>query len=358
MKLAGQITEGVGHWIDSAAEAFFALRRRFATSRTVRLVEGADNAFAIVSGEGAPQQGEPARVRVAEGEPLAALPESLRAQASGSRLELVLQPSRFMFRPLELPRRAAEFLGGIVRAQIDRLTPWSADDAAFGWSEPAEIANDRIAVTVAATARSSISPLIQALGGLGADSIAVSTRAPGEPAAAGVITVYDQQDRAAVEVRRLRRALVGVLLIAIAAAGVAFAADEIIGGNLQARQDEVAHKIAVVQTAMRARIDTGGDSVVAGLERRKQQMPSSVIVLEALSRIFPDDTYVTELRIVGGKMQVVGITRDAPALIRLIAQSAYFTQASFFAPTTRSPSQPGENFHIEAQILPVFTPPS
>jgi general secretion pathway protein L len=358
MKLAGQIADGFSRWIDCVAGALFALRKRFRTSHTVHLVEGADNAFTVLPADDGPARSEGERIRIVDGRLVGPLSENLQSRTRGNGIEIVLQPSRFLFRPLELPRRAGEFLDGIVRAQIDRLTPWSAEDAAFGWSKPSEVANDRIALTVAATARASVAPFVQALVGLQPDSIAVTTLAPGERADAAPIKVFEQTGRAALEVRRVHRALVAMLVGAGLVGAAAITADDLIGGSLQARQDEVVHKIAAGQATMRARLDASRDSVVAGLERRKHQTPSSVIVLEALSRIFPDDTYVTELRIVGDKMQVVGITRDAPSLIRLITQSSYFTQATFFAPTTRSPSQPGENFHIEAQILPNFAPPS
>jgi general secretion pathway protein L len=94
------------------------------------------------------------------------------------------------------------------------------------------------------------------------------------------------------------------------------------------------------------------------LDRRKQETPATVIVLEALSAVLPDHTYVTELRVEGNRLQVIGVTQDAPGLIRLIEQSPHFTRATFFAPTTRSPSDPGERFHIEARIEPVNTPRS
>ena len=82
---------------------------------------------------------------------------------------------------------------------------------------------------------------------------------------------------------------------------------------------------------------------------------ASVLVLDALSQILPDNTYVTELHLAGNKLQIVGITRDAPSLIPLIEQSPHFTRATFYAPTTRSPSDPGERFHIEMKVEPKNT---
>jgi general secretion pathway protein L len=75
-----------------------------------------------------------------------------------------------------------------------------------------------------------------------------------------------------------------------------------------------------------------------------------VIVLDALTKALPDNTYLTEFHLAGSKLQIVGITRDAPALIPLIEQSTHFTRATFYAPTTRATTDPGERFHIEALV--------
>jgi general secretion pathway protein L len=349
-----QIGQILSRWLDCVAAWIVASYAKLASAPGVRLVEEGDGAFTLHgSGKGSATE----HIRIVNGEVVAAGDGNAAAMLKASRAELVLQPGSFVFRPLELPRRAIEFLDGIVRAQIDRLTPWSAENAAFGWSAPVEIANDRVLVTVAATARNLVMPLVTAIAGLGADSIVVSTLAPGAESGAA-IKVFDQRVRGALEVNRVRRALAAALLVAFVLAGTAIAADVIGGGELDARRADVTSRIAAQRAKLRAGGDAIRDSALAALERRRHETPSSVIVLEVLSQILPDHTYVTELRIQGDKMQVIGVTRDAPSLIRLIEQSQHFTRATFFAPTTRSPSEPGEHFHIEARIEPVFTPRS
>jgi general secretion pathway protein L len=139
-------------------------------------------------------------------------------------------------------------------------------------------------------------------------------------------------------------------------AGVATAATLVVstylGGVYDDQRQELQQRISQRRAALR--IDQPGESASSLLAKRKQTSPSSVMVLEAISRTLPDSTYVTELRIDADKMQIVGLTRNAPSLIRLLEQSPQFSRATFFAPTTRDRNDPGERFHIEARLKPHF----
>jgi general secretion pathway protein L len=152
----------------------------------------------------------------------------------------------------------------------------------------------------------------------------------------------------------LSRALAIALGVAAVAALLSATAATYISNDLGAQESELALQISQRRAAIRAGND-GDRSPIGALERRKYEMPASVLVLDALSQVLPDNTYVTELHLAGNKLQIAGITRDAPSLIPLIEQSQHFARATFYAPTTRSASDPGERFHIEAHIEPKNT---
>ena len=372
MTILGNITSGFWRWIDAVARTVDGLAERHRSRRLIRLVENDDGTFTFQIANSARKATDrfatrrpwsarkrtggqgmlaPIGSRIVDGALTESLPVDWMAALRGSRVEVMLHPRRFLVRPLELPRQAIDFLDGIVRAQIDRLTPWNASDAAFGWTRPVD-ADDRIKLSVVATARAMVWPYVNSLTGLGPNVVTVSTTVP--PPDSAPVTVLTQRAQHAVGVGSLRRILASLVL----AAGVAAFASVTLGAMaldaLDSELADVSHKIAARRVAMRLGDGSATNSAQRALAQRKQATPSSVLVLEALSKILPDHTYVTELHIEGDKLQFVGITRDAPSLIELIEQSAQFTRATFFAPTTQAPGDPGERFYIEARIKPEF----
>jgi general secretion pathway protein L len=349
MGTISRITSALSRWIDEVAEAVLASLEQLRTSGLVRFVERKDGIFVAQAMQPAPDfPGPDASFRLGPGAAEAEL-DRVKAVVKDAGVEVVLEPDRFLFRPLELPSRAGEFLEGIVRAQIDRLTPWSAADALYGWSPPTETSNGRMVITVAATGRKLVAPLIDTLAGLGAASIRLSVRSP-EPCAEPIL-VSDQKTRATREIHRARHSLLSILVGLGGLAAVSVLAEIIAGSDLAARQADNVARIAAIRASLQALRDPASEPVAA-LRRRKREAASSVLVLEALSAILPDHTYLTELRLQDGKVQIIGMTKDAPSLIEQLERNPQFSEASFTAPTTRSLAKPGDNFHIEAKIMP------
>jgi general secretion pathway protein L len=352
MNILRRFADRYSRWMDDVAATVVTLRDRLLTPRKVRLVELEDGTFSLQGAAAAASL--PVSVTIENGRATGS--DDTVASLKGNRVELAMRPDRFFFRSLELPQRASGFLDGIIRAQIDRITPWTAIEAAFGWSEPTAISGDRISVTIAAAASAQITPFARALAQLGAKSVVVFAALPNDGSAAS-IKVLDHLATGTAAGRVRRGLAFGFLSLAIFAA-LAIASDAIVGNNLRNAQEDASRRIAERRGLIRAGGDAAGNSALAKLARLKTQTPSSVLVLEAASRVLPDSTYVTELRIEAGKLQIIGISNDAPSLIRLLEQSPHFSRATFFAPTTRSPSDPGDRYHIEAQIKPIFLPPS
>lgn len=351
MSTLGDIGDAFGVWIDTVAISGRSVLDRFRPDRKVRIVEHGEGMLSVVTADGEEAEPVPPPYQFIVGSEVCELPPEWSQRLHGSHVEILLQSSRFLFRPLELPKRASEFLDGIVRSQIDRLTPWSPGEALYKWTPPIA-AGDRITMTVIATARAAIAPLIEAIADVGAAAIKVVTATPGpEPAE---IVVYVHSSRANAQLDRIRQ----ILIVIFAVSGLAALGTMLTSGflapyyddQLEQTQRRVADRRAIARAGSTGRANSALDLI----ERRKQSTPSSVIALDALSAVLPDHTYATELRIEGDKVQVIGMTSDAPSLIQLLEQSPHFMQATFFAPTTRAPSDTAERFHIEAKIKPYF----
>jgi general secretion pathway protein L len=354
--MISELKELFGEWIAAVDRTINAIAGRFVQQRQILLVEGDANSFTakaapVKKGAALPD----VSFRLSNGRPIPSLPADWETTLRGSRVEILLRPDHVLFRSLDFPKRAIEFLDGMIRTQIDRLTPWTANDAVFGWSPPSDLPNERIQLTLAATSKSKTQPLIQLAGNLGAASItAFAEPPPGEGAPAKLKVLETSLQNAIGRGLDVPRVLRITLLCTGLAAAASLVLSAYAANMLDAEKQQLLHRIAERRASLRLGQTAAGGSALSLLAKRKQTTPSSVMVLEAISRVLPDTTYATELRIEGDKVQVVGISQDAPSLIRLMEQSPQFSRATFFAPTTRAQSDPGERFHIEAHITPYF----
>src|ERR1044072_5769582 len=124
----GDIKAFVARWIDTVAASIVGLLTSFRTHKSVQVVEEDNGTFVISAGRDTPSGLPFERVTVVDGQIVSEHPANVEAMLRGGHAELDLKASRFMFRPLELPQRATEFLAGVVCAPTDRPPPSCGTD--------------------------------------------------------------------------------------------------------------------------------------------------------------------------------------------------------------------------------------
>ncbi|MGJ5043581.1 PilN domain-containing protein [Bradyrhizobium sp. HKCCYLRH1062] len=354
MKLTEAIERGLTAWTASVATAIEAVADR-QLRRPQVLVRHDRTESVVLTIQAQPKakvkpMPAPARVNPAAGAAQAGLsPEWLRT-LRGAALEIHLAAESVLVRPLDFPRQAEPFLDGMIRTQIGRLTPWNLDQVLYGCSAP-RAAGDRIALTLAATPRALVQPLLALADQVGAARLVIT--ADVDSADGGQIQIFKTSLRSSLAGGRdLGRVLKLGWLSVAATTAVLLIATTLIGGYLDGELEDAQAQVTRLRAALRPAMGaTAADGLLA---KRKQTSPASVIVLDTLSKILPDGTYVVEMHVENDRLQISGLTQDAPALIRLIEQSPQFSRATFYAPTTRTAGEAGERFHIEARINAYF----
>ena len=159
--MLAELKDLFGVWIAAVTAAIHTITARIVPQRRIELVEGEAGRFTarMVSARKGPAL-QPFAFDLVQGRPQPALTADWQAALRGSRIDMIMHPDHVLFRAIDFPKQAADFLEGMVRAQIDRLTPWVASEAVFGTTAPVPIAGERIALTLAATSRQKVQPLL------------------------------------------------------------------------------------------------------------------------------------------------------------------------------------------------------
>ena len=85
---------------------------------------------------------------------------------------------------------------------------------------------------------------------------------------------------------------------------------------------------------------------------QKNALPSTFLLVNQLSKLLPDDTYVSNLEVTGKDVQIQGETGSSSKLIELMEGSGFLAEASHKSLLTQIPGTSVERFHIAAKTLP------
>ncbi len=328
-------------FIASVWNGISSLGETFGRTSSVELVEEDGGRFVLT---GTNDNGTPLSISISpEGLISGNRPSSIQS-IRRAKLRLVLRPNRFLQRDLNLPEQARGFADRILRTEIDRLTPWPAEFAIFGHRITAT-ADGNISVNVVAADRRSLQPLIDSILTMRPLSMEAVARIGSDSATDVIVFENMGQDSAS---RSWRMLLSAVPLTLALALGLAALYEMWAGSIIEASYDAVQAELRQLRAGTRP-IDPSV-SLEQKLIQKRIEGPVATIIIEELSRVLPDDTYLTEIDLAGKKIRFSGVSRDATALVRLVESSGRLTDASFFAPTTRDATEAGEKFHIEATV--------
>jgi general secretion pathway protein L len=273
---------------------------------------------------------------------------------------LELPADKIVTRRISVPAQARAFLPGVVRNQIERLSPWPADQVSYGFDSDASAEDAAILdVRIVMTSRAVIDGARDALAALGLRIDRIVTREPDAQAADHAtrsVTIWSRIADASHESLESVRRLIGVgIAVSITMAVMLSAWALLSASSIRHESEDLASRSRALQRQIQA---DGTPASIASLpptERAwlsKETSASAVIVMEALARTLPETAHLTELRLENATLRIIGLADDAPVLLAPLEQSGHMTNVRFFAPTTRGPDGKLFRFHIEARVEP------
>ena len=248
---------------------------------------------------------------------------------------------------VELPLAAQSELGQVLEFEMDRQTPFSAEE--LYWDHHIEAVDrrrSRLTVRLAMALRRNVDPFLDALKRAGVAPTRIEML--GDPSSSFPISIapgYAHRPRS----RRLVWATaLSCLLLAIAAAAIPFVRQSVALAQLD-REIADARPAAADVEKLRQKIDrvSSNADFVTG-ERNKAAR--ALDTLAALTRLLPDDTYLTGLELRQKKLTMTGRSAGAARLIAALAADPLFRDPVFSAPVTRLEASQGEVFSIKADV--------
>jgi len=286
--------------------------------------------------------------------------DDLLGAARNSFVILEFPADKVVRRDITVPAGAQKFLSGVIRNQIERLSPWPPNNVVYGFKGETSRENASVVdVRILMASRTDIDAFRNRLAELDVEVdriVANDSTAETADKAAGSVTLWSRLTDASRDRLERTSRLIGMGIGVTVAVSMCLSLWAFLSAALIRDESE---SIAARAKGLQRQIQSGQTQSAAASSSPaqrawflKETSVSNVILLEALSRALPNSAYLTEIRLENATLRMIGLADDAPGLLVPLEQSGHLTGVHFSAPTTRGTDGKSFRFSIEAHVEP------
>jgi general secretion pathway protein L len=253
---------------------------------------------------------------------------------------------------LDLPAAAEQNLRQVLTFEMDRQTPFTSDDVYFDFRVRQHDRETRhIGVEMIVLPRAIVDVAVDRARGWGLAPDAVDISGDDSDAATPLNVLPETQGPRQGRFATGIGLALGVVAIALLAAVIYLPLE-----RQRLRAEALASDVAQAKEEAGAsrRLQDEIDRLIHQgrfIVEKKQQQPPFVEILNEVTRLLPDDTWLFRMRFFDGDVQTFGYSSAASSLIGTIEESDLFQNAQFRAPMTRDPRVDADRFHIAFQVV-------
>lgn len=275
---------------------------------------------------------------------------------------ILLPAGSFVRKSIELPLAAEESLRQVIGFELDRHTPFKAAHAEFDVRVLGRTRdNANIRVEFVAAPRSIVQAMRQQAEALGLRIASISPFIEDSGWREFDLLPHDASARKGLSpALRLNLAIGATFLVLLGAAlAVPILQKRDAAIRLLPKLDEARAESEKVQKT-RSELEKLVTDANFLLGKKYAQVPATQLV-EDLSRIFPDTTWIAALEVKAGKQRelvLTGETASATRVVEMLEQIPYLKNPTFRSPLSKTPGQVAERFVIAAEFKPRPLPTS
>jgi general secretion pathway protein L len=264
---------------------------------------------------------------------------------------LLLPDDKVLARRITLPAAAEENLREVLGFEMDLHTPFEAAEVYYDYTVVGrDSKRQQVTVDLVYAPRNAVDSLVDGTSSLGMKTDVITCRRR-DNANLQPVNLLPQEMRRTrrFDVKNLNLALTAVLAVLLVMAITIPIVQKNRAIEALEAQVQTAAAEAREGSQLRQNLEKMADASRFLVEKKAMET-LTVELIDEISRILPDHTWVSRLDLTNGELQIQGQSSGSASLIAIIESSPWFKNARFRSPVVQISGTDKDRFHISADV--------